>query len=283
MSDHRRLVVVLALIALVVIVIANLVFPPTNFPVGKVLEIPIGATTDQIADILFEEKIIRSPVIFRTAVLRRGGEERLQAGWYQFETPLTVEQVIVRLRDGIFVKEPIKLTAPEGLSLNELAKLVNKTFPQISVKDFEAAGAEHQGYLFPDTYQLPANLSAEQLVRVMAQNFEEQVGPTSEEVVKMAALVEAEAKTKTDREIIAGILWKRFNKNMRLEVDVATSTYQTTGFPPRPIVNPGLESIKAALDPKESPYLFYLSDKTGQMHYAKTFAEHQANINKYLK
>jgi UPF0755 protein len=99
----------------------------------------------------------------------------------------------------------------------------------------------------------------------------------------MASLVEEEAKGDEDREYISGILWKRLSINMPLQVDAAPSTYEKRGLPENPITNPGLEAIQAAIHPKNSPYLYYLHDKEGNIHYARNFEEHKANKLKYLK
>ena len=68
-----------------------------------------------------------------------------------------------------------------------------------------------------------------------------------------------------------------------LKMDSPYNTYLYKGLPPTAIASPGLKTITAAINPIETPYLFYLSDKQGKMHYAKTFAEHQKNIKTYLK
>jgi len=121
----------------------------------------------------------------------------------------------------------------------------------------------------------------------------------------MASLIEKESSGDEDRSIISGILWKRFNNNRPLQVDATLSyllgkksqdltvddlnidspynTYRYPGLPVGPIGNPGLEAIQAAIYPKDSPYWFYLHDKTGKAYYAKTFEEHIANKNKYLR
>ena len=70
---------------------------------------------------------------------------------------------------------------------------------------------------------------------------------------------------------------------MGLQVDAAPETYKVRGLPKKPINNPGLLAIKAAMYPTKSPYLYYLHDKDGKVHYAKTFAEHRLNVLKYLK
>jgi UPF0755 protein len=293
MKDRRRIIILLSIVLLAVVVIASLVLPPSNFPVNSVVDIPTGSTTSEIADLLYENKIIRSARIFELMVLRQEVANRLQAGFYQFERPLTIQQVVSRLKEGLFADRLIKLTVPEGLSVEQLAVLAKQNFADINQGAFVEIANPHAGYLFPDTYLLPSRLKSEQLIKIMRENFDEQIGKLEieiresgrslEDVIKMASLVEEEAKTKTDRAIIAGILWKRLDDKMRLEVDVATSTYETLGLPLVPIVSPGLESIKATLNPTATPYWFYISDKQGQMHYAKTFAEHKLNIDKYLK
>ena len=99
----------------------------------------------------------------------------------------------------------------------------------------------------------------------------------------MASILEGEARTLETRRIVSGILWKRISINMPRQFDVALGTYKIKGLPENPIGNPGLASIKSAIYPKSSPYLFYLHDKNGNIHYAKSFAEHRQNVLKYLK
>jgi UPF0755 protein len=70
---------------------------------------------------------------------------------------------------------------------------------------------------------------------------------------------------------------------MPLQVDVYKKSYSLKGLPDNPINNPGIISIKASLNPKESNYLYYLHDKNGLIHFAKNFEEHKKNINEYLK
>src|SRR5690606_36216868 len=116
------------------------------------------------------------------------------------------------------------------------------------------------------------------------------------DTVIMASLIEREAKGDDDRALIAGILYNRLEEGMRLQVDATVAyaagvkegellrsmfdidspynTYRYGGLPPAPIANPGLLSLEAALHPEPSEYLYYLHDKRGSIHYAKTFAEH---------
>ncbi len=120
----------------------------------------------------------------------------------------------------------------------------------------------------------------------------------------MASILEDEANTLEDKRIIAGILWKRLKLKMPLQVDSTLryttgkssgeltkadlsannpyNTYVNKGLPPTPISNPGLDSIRAAITPTNTSYLYFLSDKNGNMHYAETFEEHKQNRINYL-
>ena len=104
-----------------------------------------------------------------------------------------------------------------------------------------------------------------------------------EEGERRQGRVQKEAQGQSDAPTIAGILWKRINSGIALQVDAAPDTYNHKGLPSTPINNPGLVSIMATLHPVASPYLYYVHDKTGTVHYARTFAEHEANIQTYLK
>ena len=103
------------------------------------------------------------------------------------------------------------------------------------------------------------------------------------DVLTLASILEGEAKTKEDMEIISGILLARFSIGMPLQVDVDMDTYKVKGLPFMPLNNPGLVAINAALHPISSEYLYYLTGKDGKMYYSKTFEEHKRNIKKYLK
>ena len=127
----------------------------------------------------------------------------------------------------------------------------------------------------------------------MTNNFEKKIkslkdeisfiGKSEKEIIIMASIIEREAKGDMDRGFISGILWHRLYIDMPLQVDAMQESYKTKGLPDSPIANPGLAAIRAAMYPEESPYLFYLHGKDGQIYYAKNFKEHRKNIIKYLK
>lgn len=187
----------------------------------------------------------------------------------------------------------IPVTIPEGYTEAQTAEAFAVKLPLFSKENFLVLVAGREGYLFPDTYYFYKTDDEADAVRLMTENYEKKLvplreeiisaGKSEEEIITMASLIEAEAKGDGDRRIIAGILWKRLARGTRLEVDAADETYEKKGLPESPIGNPGLLAIEAAISPQASPYFYYLHDKKGEIHYARTFAEHRENVLKYLK
>ncbi len=267
-----------------------------------------GTGIRELAKELKNKDLIRSPVSFFLLVKVAGLERKIQAGEFQLSSSMTTPEVAKALTHGI---QDTWVTIPEGWRNEEIKDfLESKGFPagaELSGNVVEA----NQGYLFPDTYRVPKESTVEQVFALMRQNFEAKVNfPVTPEQIVVASLVEREAKTATERPIIAGIIYNRLAAGMNLDIDATVqyalgkqqdgsfwkkdltmddlkikslyNTYQNTGLPPLPIANPGLLSIKAAVNPTKSDYLYYLHDKTGQVHFAKTLLEHNANIAKYL-
>ena len=179
-----------------------------------------------------------------------------------------------------------------------------------------------EGYLFPDTYlfsnkeEMTNDKIAKEIVTKMLSNFNKKLTPdlikeiksqkkTIFEIITMASILEKEVKTKKDREIISGIFWSRIKAGVPLEscatiayilgkekprysfedtrVKSPYNTYLNQGLPRGPISNPGIESIEAAIYPKETKYGYFLTDpKTGKTIYAVTIEEHNKNKVKYL-
>lgn len=174
-----------------------------------------------------------------------------------------------------------------------------------------------EGYLFPDTYRLYKNASAGDLVLKMLENFDRKLTPdlrekikaqgkTIYEVVTMASIVEKEVRSEEDMRIVAGIFWDRIKSGQGLEscaslayilgvnkpiysledtqIDSPYNTYRNNGLPPGPISSPGIQAIKATIDPVYTDYNFFLSrPDTGETVFSKTYQEHLANKDKYLK
>ncbi len=266
---------------------------PSNFPVGGIFSIGDGASLHSISLKLKNEHFIRSRVVFKILVIMDGGEKRIISADYLFENKISVFEIARRIVKGERHLAPVKITIPEGFNISDIANLVSSKLPNFDKNKFILATKDKEGYLFPDTYFFFTTADEEDVLKSLSSNFEKKIKPiladivaygkTEKEIIIMASIIEKEAKGDQDRALISGILWRRLKIGMPLQVDAALETYKVRGLPQAPICNPGLEAIKAAIYPQSSPYLYYLHDKMGGIHFAKTFAEHKLNKFKYLK
>jgi UPF0755 protein len=215
---------------------------------------------------------------------------------------------------------------PEGLRKEEIADIISNTLGWSEeeenkwINTYTAMDYDHtEGVYFPDTYLIPVDEAPLDVAKRLQAKFNEKFAPYATEAVKenikwttllrLASVVQREAANKSDMPMVAGILWNRLLKNMKLEVDATLqyargdtgegwwapitvadkqvnsqyNTYKNTGLPPHPISNPGLEAIEAALHPASTTCLYYLHDKTGTIHCSDTFEGHKQNITNYLK
>lgn len=266
---------------------------PKSFEEGVIINIEEGASLRSISRDLQIEGIIKSRVVFEIFVITYGGEKHILPGDYLFEQKLPVFEVARRISVGKRNLAPIKLTIPEGYNIYDIAEVASLKVPNFNKENFLALAKDKEGYLFPDTYFLFTTENEEDVLKIMSDNYEKKVSPlrgeiatlgkTEKEIIIMASIIEREAIGEVDRGYISGILWNRLKIGMPLQADAAPETYKVKGLPESPISNPGLKAINASMYPENSPYLFYLHGKDGQIHYAKTFTEHRQNKIKYLR
>ena len=274
-----------------------------------------GASVPEVARQLANARIIAHPRLLRALLSMSGQSTRVQAGMYLFDAPESLFAVARRLVTGAYGLPPIRITFPEGETARDMAARVSAAFPGIPAPDFLSAAEPHEGYLFPDTYLFLPSSGAESIIKAMRANFDTKTAPLKDviqtsgrslsETVILASLVEKEARSSAVRHMVAGILSNRLKLGMPLQVDAVFgyifkrdtyspspedlkidspyNTYLHTGLPPGPINNPGLDSIDAALHPTKTDYLYYLTGTDNLMHYATTYAGHQANQQKYLQ
>ena len=268
---------------------------PANFPVGTIIKIAPGMSLRGVSLELKQEHIISSRLAFEAFVIIFG-KERVVASDYYLETKLPVYEVARRIVKGEHHIAPVVVTIPEGFDNTQIADTFASRLINFDKNKFLLLAQNLQGYLFPDTYFFLSTDDEADVFSSMSQNFQKKITPilsqisasghSEKDIIIMASLIEREAKGdvggQTDRGFISGILWKRIKLGMPLQVDSATETYKKKGLPKNPISNPGLAAINAAIYPQSSPYLYYLHDKAGMIHYAETFAQHEANIKKYL-
>lgn len=288
---------------------------PEDFPQKAfTVSFPKNSSLNSLTEDLLEKRVIRSPFLFKVAVVLMGGQSGAQAGDYLFYKPQMVWTVASRVVRGAQDQPTITVTIPEGTNVYDTAFILMKRLNDFNAPRFVSLALRHEGYLFPDTYYFLANVRPEEVIKTMRARFDEEIVEAREEiesfgkplsdVINMASIVEKEAYADESRRIIAGILWKRLKDGMALQVDAPFyyitgkpgnfssadlkikspyNTYLNKGLPKGPISNPGLATIIDTITPLETPYWFYLTDKNGVMRYAKTYEEHLSNINKYLR
>jgi len=291
--------------------------PPETFPSRIIIGIEEGETLSEIANDFEEKGLIQSSEAFKTFVILLHSE-KVVAGDYFFEGPLTVLTLAERVANGVYGLNPERVTIPEGLTNNQIAEIFSlRLGDSFDTEGFLELADGKEGYLFPDTYFFLQNVKPEEVIETMEETFEERIseleneidsfGRPLDEVIVMASILEEEARHYEDRQKISGILWKRVEIDMPLQVDAAfqkveeaegRNTYQLTkadlraespfntyvnkGLPPAPITNPSFEAIKAAVLPIDSEYLFYVSDRRGNLYFAEDYDDHQENVWNYL-
>lgn len=247
----------------------------------------------QIFEELKDKKAIKSINVLKTCLKIIDSKGGIKAGNYLIEKDSTTYQIAKQLNTGIYNIKPVKVFIREGLNNQKIAETLATKINDFDQGLFLEKTKDYEGYLFPDTYFFYPSEGTEEIIKIMLDNFETKIKDVSdlikssdrkeEDIIIMASILEGEASGQDDIYLISGILWKRLDKNMMLQVDVDRRTYEKAGLPDAPISNPGLLSIKAALSPVPSDYYYYLHDKNGQVHFAKNYDEHRRNINKYLK
>ena len=280
------------------------------FTENKLFSIEKGRDLFKIAENLEKEGLIKNKFLFDFYVITRGMSRKLQAGDYLFSPSMSITEIVKKIISGEVARREV--TIPEGFTIKQIEERLNLKLPETDL----------EGFLFPDTYQFSYGVSAEEVVRKMLDNFDKKLTPdlgkeiaaqgkTIFEIVTMASLLEKEVKTKEEKEIASGIFWKRIKGGRTLdscatiayilgggnwtfeemrkeiakgkEIDSPYNTYKYLGLPAGPICNPGLESIKAAVYPKNSEYWYYLSLPDGETIFSRTLEEHNIAQVKYLK
>ena len=232
-----------------------------------------------------------SPSMPPSAIMDKLVKGDICAKWVTIPEGFTVRQIAERLAaQGLANEERFLYLASNGRSFES-------GFPH---------GDNLEGYLFPDTYLIPLGVSEETIIRQMLEAFakkaagcvsSQQTDMPLDKVVILASLIEREAKVPKDRPLVSAVLRNRLRIGMRLECDATVlyalgrhksrvlnsdldvdspyNTYRHAGLPPGAIANPGLDCIKAALNPAKVDYLYYVARPDGSHIFTRTLAEHQ--------
>jgi len=283
--------------------------------------VPLNSTFDQITQSLLDQNYIKNVNDFTVVFSKTKGD--IAPGAYKLNTSMTIKSISKILHSKPYMKWvviPPGLRKEEVAEL--LATNLGWTKSQKNnwINVYTKMKYDYiEGVYFPDTYLIPVAETplavskrliakfnekfAPYLIRFQAQNTQWTKGLT------LASVVQREAANDADMPLIAGILLNRLNQKIPLSVDATLqyvrgnkgsgwwapitisdkktnslyNTYKNAGLPPHPISNPGLPAIEAVLNPTKTDCLYYLHDKDKITHCAVTYADHQANIAKYLK
>jgi UPF0755 protein len=297
--------------------------------------VPSDAGLNAIGDVLEQQGVVTSSAVFRYYA-RIKGIGPIRPGEYdKLHRAEPMDKVIERLEGGPAPVRFTDLPLPEGLWLTETAARMKEKFPQMedgelaaaltSVRSsYQPANQPLDGFLFPATYRVTEKSYGDEraLVEQMVHKFDETaaqvgLGDTSQlkgvagnqtltpyDVLKVAALVEAEAKVPEDRPRIARVIYNRMKQNMRLEIDATVpfalgqrkpptgadlqvdspfNLRRHAGLTPTPINSPGADSLRAALNPSTEPnadrWLYYvLVDKDGHHSFSQTLEDHNRKV-----
>ncbi len=291
-----------------------------------VIKVQSGMHSKEIAELLVQKGVLPTDNYFALLSRVYSLDKNLQAGYYKVRVGMSSRELIGTISKGAVLHNTV--TIPEGMYVPQVAELLaqnnlvdKQEFLNLakSYAPYEYMKSDNsdikflvEGFLFPDTYQYPFEASAEEIMKIMVDEFDkrmttqmrDQVAAKGMDVrtwVTKASLVEKEARRDEDRPIIAGVFENRLRLEMPLQCDAtvqyelgyakfpllysdlkiesAYNTYIHTGLPPGPIGNPGKASLQSVLNPTSSDYLFFVADKNGKYYYTKTFEEHQNTVD----
>lgn len=287
-----------------------------------------GESADEIGQDLESKGLISNQTVFLLYVRLTGARARFEAGHYSLRRNMTMAQIVQKLEHA--TAEQLQITIIEGSTINAIARMVQARgigSAQDYVKaargqwpyDFLAsrpAGADLQGYLFPDTYDLDTTATVTDLINRQLTEFGQKFTPEwraaikqatparpaqlIENVVILASLVQAEAKGSEAK--VCSVYYNRLAADMPLQVDATIlfaegrgggitdadksfqspyNTYLHPGLPPGPIGNPGVGALAACVNPEKTPYYYYFTDPRGDTHFEATLDQFDADIQRY--
>lgn len=289
-----------------------------------------GDSYNTILNNLKKQKIINNKLVFKV-YSSFNDTTNINAGKYVFMGQYNVPEIFRVIKEDVISQIKTKdITIIEGWNKYDVAKYLSNEFnvEYNFVLDFIKSGYKKssliekykfldnkniqdlEGYIYPDTYEVYENTNLEKIFDKILSNFENKVvkkynldNDKLYETLKIASLIEKEARFDNERPIISGIIYNRIEAGMKLQIDATIvyfskdngniaedknidnpyNTYTRLGLPIGAISNPSIKSIDAAVNPEKTDYLFYIHKSDGEAVFAKTLEEHNRNINLYLK
>ncbi len=290
-----------------------------NRPLSSSLEFEIkeGDTLNNVLDNLSKDKKLRSEFFVKISTKVFGYDTNIKPGKYKFDNDISLENFITQLNKGVVSDDYIRVTIPEGYSIESMSEVFDKSELNFTKNDFinevknyklpsyikKDNGRRYslEGFLFPDTYHFDKESTPKVVIDTMLKRFEEVFGELQKEekvsiknedidkIVTMASIVEREIIHDEERAKAASVFYNRLNVAMPLqscatviyslgahkevlyysdlEVDSKYNTYKYSGLPIGPISSPGKESLRAAISPDSTKYLYFILNDETNSHY----------------
>lgn len=273
-----------------------------------------GLTFRQVVEKLHHEGIIKNPDAFLyLSQLIKGIDPKVRYGEYFFEKNTSYYKILHKMvRGNIFFR---KITAAEGLTTNSILKIIDTSPGLIG----QVPQNIKEGSLLPETYFYSYNDTKASIVKRMHDSMTKKLDElwekrdltipvkTREQALILASIVEKETGIDSERPQVASVFTNRLRKGMKLQSDPTIvysftmgdkslerpirlsdirnnsnyNTYNVYGLPPAPICNPGIEAIKAVLNPPATEYLYFVANGKGEHHFSTTIAEHNEYVARY--
>ena len=288
------------------------------------VSVPEGATGQDVGRILAEEGLIEHEVFFRIAMKYDGVKKTIQHGVYELPKGYSALQLLRLIQEGParpLNVDRFRVTVPEGLTIRQASELFSEPAAFVEaasdgklVEELGVKVSSLEGFLMPDTYFFDREPAPRDVVARMVGQFRreyEQLARNASGVdvltaVTVASLVEEEAKVDEERPLIAATIYNRLDESMPLQVDATLqfalnkygqrllevdkqtdspyNTYKYAGLPPGPISNPGRASLRAALQPADVNYLYWVSNADGRTHtFSSTFEDHTRAVERFRR
>lgn len=320
----RLAILVVLVLVLAACILGVSLLLPAGPPGAVLVELPPGMGSRQIASTLASRGIIRSKYAFDLWRIVRGGKlqageyrfvepaslldvySRLRRGDVYYRA--------VTIPEGYNLFDVAQAVQNAGLASKQAFLAAAEKDVQL-IADMDPQAPSLEGYLFPDTYRFQRLQTPDEMLEVMVKRFRRaavKIGLNANyhRTVTLASLVEKETPLAADRPVVASVFVNRLAKGMPLMTDPAViyaamlghryrgtiyesdlqadspyNTYRHAGLPPGPICNPGLASLRAALHPAQTDYLYFVADADGSGHsrFATTLADQQRNVSAYRR
>ncbi len=325
MKVLRKIIISIIIVVIITsITIVSLIFLPKD--VNEVLiDISKGESAHSIAEKLYEKKVIRNKQVFYLYVKFTNIDKTLSFGKYHFSGELSLPDVLEILKLGKVVLR--KVTIPEGLTVKKTAKILSQygfvdqekfitlcTDSLFAKKQTGFSVRTLEGFLYPETYHFPYEVSEQYIIKALVQEFFKQTQdfdfvPNKDldfyETLILASIVEREARYRDEQPTIASVYLNRIKDNYKLQADPTVAyalekrgklrrkiyyrdlnidspynTYKNFGLPPSPICSPAVSAIKAVLEPAETDFFFFFANESGRHEFNQTYQQHinQQNI-----